>query len=109
MQFLHEISDTERSYCPKCHPYIAGCIVVVIILFTMYHANDIKTFAKTIFGTDSNQSDPSIAASKQYRQFNVSNLDDISTANAAMHFNTLSILLLTLTMLPTIAMSHLLY
>lgn len=104
MSFFRQISDRERSFCPKCHPYIAGCIVVVIFLFTMYHADDIKSFTQSIFRADSSPSKPSIATSKQ---FNTSNFNDTSNANAVVHFQTLSMLLLTLTMLPTIAMSHL--
>lgn len=45
--------DSNKSFFPKCHPYMAGCIVVVIFLFSIYHANDIKLFVTSIFNNAS--------------------------------------------------------
>lgn len=50
--FFFCFSDTKKSYCPKCHPYIAGCIVVLIFLFTVYHRKQIESFFTSIFLND---------------------------------------------------------
>lgn len=98
------ISDTKKSYCPKCHPYIAGCIVVVIFLFTMYHANDIKLFTKSLFRQNPDPSDSSVTSTNKHPKFKAAAYtNDDSTVNSAEHKEKLSILLmLTLTTLPHI-------
>lgn len=30
--------------CPKCHPWVAWAVVIVIFLFSHYHSDDIKRF-----------------------------------------------------------------
>lgn len=30
--------------CPKCHPYVAGCVVIVMFLFKYFHGDEIATF-----------------------------------------------------------------
>lgn len=43
-----KISSTLKNKLPlrflKCHPYWAGCFIIVIILFCVYHKNDIANF-----------------------------------------------------------------
>lgn len=45
-------TDSRKSYFPKCHPYIAGCIVVLLFLFTVYHRKQIESFFTSIFWND---------------------------------------------------------
>lgn len=53
---VFNFSDSKKSYCPKCHPYIAGCIVVLIFLFTVYHRKQIESFFTPIFFDDNDAS-----------------------------------------------------
>lgn len=53
----------------KCHPCVAGCVVIVIMLFSWYHGNNVKQFLNNLFNmTDENAlmktSDKSIVAVK---------------------------------------------
>lgn len=46
--YLNFSADSKKSYFPKCHPYMAGCVVVLIFLFTVYHRKQIESFFTTM-------------------------------------------------------------
>lgn len=101
------ILDTNKS-CLKCHPYVAGCFVVVIFLFTVYHANDIKHFVTSIFQTNSDPSDSPVDRKSKFIATADYQTDNNTTtiANSVIRLQELPILLLTLTTLPNILVNY---
>lgn len=101
------ISDRSKSRCPECHPCIAGCVVVTLILFSIYHADSIKAFASSIFHDKSNAFDsgPATESIKQHLKV-IDHTETEFAANDADQNYRLSILLISLAMLPMILMSH---
>lgn len=58
--FVHSTDESDTmttSLFPKCHPYVAGCVVVVLFLFSIYHAKDINKFVNSLFYPNFNKTD----------------------------------------------------